>query len=431
MELEFQLEDQNRELDWWTDVRVKDAAGHILPSQLEKEDCTFSFDWRKKVVFRARLEPMSVNRFDGDLVMVRDYVRIAHHEETDTHICIDGERCCAAFNKTTGLMDSFTVDGAEQLAAPSGQIKAYWDNEDPWAMWAKGFGSEVGEFRLLTAEEANRFNGNPEETGANLRVIENGRVRAKLQAIFGCENSEAVVTYTVNKLGGTVDVHVKFLSATANRLYKMLWNPVAAGTFVGQTAFGREPLRTDGSEVTFHTWCGVMTRETAAPEGFFVVNTGTYGGSFDEGQIRITLLRTPVYSAHPYGDRPLAPKDRTLDRIDFGERELDFRLTTAAPDLQGELLNLPVYALCFFPSGAGESRGELLLLDTESVLLSTVKAHGEGMLLRLYNALERENQAVLTVGGQTYPLRFTPFEVKGLVWDKDGLHETDLLGNPA
>lgn len=431
IELEFQLEDQNRELDWWNDVRVKDAAGHILPSQLEKEDCTFSFDWRKKVVFRARLAPLSVNRFDGELELVQGYVRIAPHEETDTHICIRGDRCSAAFNKATGLMDSFVVDGVEQLAAPSGQIKAYWDNEDPWAMWAKGFGSEVGEFCLLSAEDANRFNGNPEETRANLRVIENGPVRAKLQAIFGYEKSMAVVTYTVNKLGGTVDVHVKFLSATANRLYKMLWNPVATGTFVGQTAFGREPLHTDGGEATFHTWCGVMSRETTAPEGFFVVNTGTYGGSFDEGQIRITLLRTPVYSAHPFGDRPLTPKDRTLDRIDFGERELDFRLTTVAPDLQGELLNLPAYALCFFPSGTGESRGELLHLDTESVLLSTVKAHGDGMLLRLYNALERENQAALTVAGQTYSLTFAPFEVKGLVWDRNGLHETDLLGDPT
>ena len=221
---------------------------------------------------------------------------------------------------------------------------------------------------------------------------------------------------------------MKFLSATANRLYKMLWAPAATGPFVGQTAFGREPLCTDGSEVTFHTWCGVMSRETAAPEGFFVVNAGTYGGSFDEGQIRLTLLRTPVYSAHPFGDRPLAPKDRTLDRIDFGERELDFRLTTVSPDLHGELLNLPAYALCFFPSGAGESRGELLRLDTESVLLSTVRAHGDGMLLRLYNALERKNRATLTIGGQAYPLAFAPFEVKGLVWDARGLRETDLLG---
>ena len=67
VEVEFQLADQNWNDNEVTLVRVRDKNGNYLKCQNEKEACSFSLDWRKKIVFTAELEPMSINRFDCEL----------------------------------------------------------------------------------------------------------------------------------------------------------------------------------------------------------------------------------------------------------------------------------------------------------------------------------------------------------------------------
>ncbi len=427
VEVEFQLQDQNWNENEVTLVKVRDKNGKYLPSQNEKEACTFSLDWRKRVCFSAELEPMSINRFDCELY-VENYPkrRIEPCTEDENYFIFDNGTMQVLINKKTGLIDRYCVGGVDKLKAGSAKIVAFKDNEDPWGMTVDGFNDKIGEFTLLTDSEANTFNGYPDETIPNVRVIENGAVRLKIQAVFGCDKSFAVVTYTLPKNGNCIDIKIKMLSNDSNRFYKLTFDTALdKPEFYGQTAFGTEQLRAEGEEAVYQKWCIASEKDN----GIAVFNKGTYGGSLDKNVLGISLLRTPVYSAHPINDRPLADTDRTHDHIDIGEREFEYRLTADLnePDMQAECFNQPPVALSFFPSGLGEKKNTAVEIDNGNVILTRLCEKENGTLVRLYNSVNKAEKATFTIDGKDFGIDFTPFEVKTFVYENLTLTEIDMI----
>ena len=427
VEVEFQLHDQNRNDNEVTIVRVKDSKGNYLPSQNEKEACTFSLDWRKKVCFRAELEPMSINRFDCEL-HIENYPKrpIAPCAQTDEHFLFDNGAMQVLISKKTGLVDKYRVGGVDMLKAGSAKINVFKDNEDPWGMQVEGFNDKIGEFVLLSDEKANAFNGYPEEKLENVRVIENGEVRLKIQAIFAYEDSFAVVTYTLPKNGCSFDVNIRMQSNNSSRFYKLAFeSTMQTPEFWGQTAFGTEKLRAEGLEAVYQKWCGLFENG----KSLAVINKGTYGGSAEGGKLNVSLLRTPVNSAHPIGDRPLADGDRAYDRIDIGEREFEYRITadTADIDALAEEFNQDIIALSFFPSGAKEKKDTTVSLDNRRIILSRLCKNGNGFKIRLYNASSQPEKAKFSIGNNGFSIDFGAFEVKTFDYSGSELIETDMI----
>ncbi|MBR6784722.1 MAG: alpha-mannosidase [Clostridia bacterium] len=427
VEVEFQLHDQNRNDNEVTIVRVKDSNGNYLPSQNEKEACTFSLDWRKKVCFRAELEPMSINRFDCEL-HIENYPKrpIAPCTQTDEYFTFDNGAMQVLISKKTGLIDKYCVGGIDMLNAGRAKIKVFKDNEDPWGMQVDGFNDKIGEFVLLSDEKANAFNGYPEEKLANVRVIENGEVRLKIQAIFTHEDSFVIVTYTLPKNGNYIDIKIRMQSNNSSRFYKLTFDTaLQTPDFLGQTAFGTEKLRTEGKEAVYQKWCGVFENE----KSLAVINKGTYGGSVDGNELNISLLRTPVNSAHPIGDRPLADGDRAHDRIDIGEREFEYRITadTADIDMQAEEFNQGIIALSFFPSGAKEKKDTTVSLDNRKIILSKLCENGDGYKIRLYNASSQPEKAKFSIGNNDFSIDFGAYEVKTFAYANGELTETEMI----
>lgn len=398
--VEFQLEEQNHAENEVTIAKVRTQDGTYLPTQNIKEECMLHLDWRKKITFRAKLAPMSMNRFDCELEILKAPIRpITPCTQNETHFLFENDKMQVSINKETGLIDRYYVDGVDYLKAESGQIQVYDDNEDPWGMTVDGFTNRIGEFKLLSKEDANAFNGYPKEDIENVRVVENGDVITRIQAFFGHGNSYAVVTYTLPKFGDYVDVHIKMLSNDANKMYKLAF-PVAVedAGFVGQTMFGREELRTDEKESYFHNWCAMLGKE----QGFAVLNNGTYGGSVKGDVMSVNLLRTPVYSAHPIEGRPIADHDICHDHIDMGQREFTYRLTTKVDELdkQAQMFNQPVYALSFFPSGLGTKKDTTVTLSNPQLLLTRFAVQEDGSrLIRIYNASDKEQTGTFTMDG--------------------------------
>lgn len=427
VEVEFQLQDQNWNENEVTLVRVRDSKGNYLPSQNEKEACTFSLDWRKRVCFRAELEPMSINRFDCELYVEKSEKRpIMPCDENEKYFLFDNGIMQVHINKKTGLIDKYRVGGVDKLNAGSAKIVSFKDNEDPWGMTVEGFSDKIGEFTLLSDSEANRFNGYPDEKLGNVRVIENGAVRLKIQAIFGCEKSFAVVTYSLPKNGDCIDIKIKMLSNDSNRFYKLTFDTaLESPEFYGQTAFGSEQLRTGGEEAVYQKWCIASEGDS----GIAVLNRGTYGGSLDKNVLGISLLRTPVYSAHPINDRPLADKDRTHDHIDIGEREFEYRLTADLnmPDMQAECFSQPPLALSFFPSGLGEKKSTFVEIDSKNIILTRFADSKNGRLIRMFNSENKPVHTKVNILGNMFEVNFAPFEVRTFCFDNSSLTETDMI----
>ena len=426
VEVEFQLEEQNFNVPEVTLARVRTPEGEYLPTQNIKEDCTFNLDWRKRIVFRANLKPMSMSRFDCELYTIDEAKRpIVACGETETHFLFENDRMKASINKETGLLDQYCVDGKDYLKEQSAQIRVYDDNEDPWRMQIDGFYHQSGVFRLLSREEANAFNGYPQETMENVRVIENGDVTTRIQAIFKHANSFAVVTYTLSKLDAYVDIKIKLYSNDANKMYKLAFPTTFEDSkFVGQMAFGTEELLKEEKEVFYQKWCGLFEGQ----KGFSVLNNGTYGGSCKDNTLNISLLRTPVYSAHPIYDRQIAETDRSLEHMDMGEREFTYRLTTDIDhlDAQAEIYNQPVYALSFFPSGAGESKDTMVEITNQNLILTRYDRRADGNLsLRIYNGSDEVQTGRVWLKKTMFEITLQPYQFQTYLWKQGHLQKVD------
>ena len=298
------------------------------------------------------------------------------------------------------------------------------DNEDPWGMTVDRFDNKIGEMELLSDREANDFCGYPDAEIDNVRVIENGNVQCVIQAFYKFEKSIAHVTYTIPKKTDCVDVKIKMLTNDVNRMYKFVIDTRKNGDFLGQTAFGVRNLEKDGREVNFHQWCGI--------DDVYILNRGTYAGSSEKGEIRISLLRTPVYSAHPIGSRKLCEDDRFSEHIDIGEREFEFRIV-CGDDLQIERLaqsyNMMPYALSFFPCGEGEKIKSLVEIVNANILMTNITYTNSCYSVRFYNSSNRREKSQIRIMNWQGEIDFTPYEVKTFIYKDSRISECDMLNN--
>ena len=408
-EVEFMLQDQNWNGDEQTFAQVYDKDGNDLPTQNEKPQCTFNLDWIQKVCFVGKLAPSSVSRFDCRLTTVKKDT-IPVKEYNSEYIDISNERMNVRINRTTGLIDWYEIAG-KRYVENGGHIEVYKDNEDPWGMTVDSFKDYEGSFALMTDEEANAFVGYPDEKISNVRVVEDGKVRTKVQAFFAYNRSVAVVEYSIPKKGTYIDVDILMYSNEPNKMIKYRIDTKLNGTPFGETAFGQEELYADERECVYHKWCGIKEEEN----GLYVVNKGTYGGSFTGSSIKLSLLRTPMYAAHPIEQRQIAPHDRFIKHMDMGEREFSFRITTE-PEIarEAQIYNEAPQLLSFFPSGDGETKHSVVTVDDPKIILSSVKKEEKGYKLTLFNASEEEKdvEVVLHVTQEKMSLHFGKYELK-------------------
>ena len=430
-EVEFMLQNQNWNEDEQTLAVVYDQNGHKLPTQNEKPQATFNLDWIEKVSFIGKLAPSSVTRFDCRLTTVKKDTLPVLEYDKDV-IRISNDRMTAGISRKTGLIEEYTVDG-RTLIKNSGKLEVYKDNEDPWGMRTYAFTEKLDTFSLMSDEDANEFLGYPEETICNVRVVEAGEVRTKIQAFFSYKRSVAVVEYTIPKNSAYIDVDILMYSNEPNKMIKYTLDTSLNGTPCGETAFGCDTLFDNERESVYHKWCGIREENLhtdsgsdscseashhgpdAAPARLYIVNKGIYGGSFTPSAIKLSLLRTPTYATHPIEQRQLAPHDRFINHIDMGERQFSFRITTEEHiEREAQIYNEAPQLLSFFPSGEGERKDRVIQIDNPEVMLSSFKKCRNGYELVLHNFSEKANEAQVWIPAleKTLELHFGKYELK-------------------
>ena len=429
---EFMLWDQYRG-EKFKMPQIYDENGNALPTQCEKENSSLPIEWRKRVVFHTTLAPMSLNRFDcafSDLDERPARVCPAN----DTHYLWDSESLHIEINRKTGLIDTYRKDGIDYLRSGALALEVWNDNFDPWYMKKHVWTEKIGEFTLVSPEETAAFCALPEPIPA-VHVIEHGAVRTVIEAVFGYERSRAVVRYLLSeKEGLSVQIRVQW-----NEKQKMIkWNvPVAMekALCLGEHMYGREVLHGDLTENVSQTYLALCDAENTLS----VINDGVYGSSYDAeaSALKITLLRSPGYTAHPIGDRKVLPVDRFMPHIDQGEREYAFAIDAGSrKDIlshvarKAQHFNMAPMTLSFYPEGRGEKPVPPVTLTEDSpVTMHAFKKADDkkGYIVRLFNPTERVQRAKITILGKTQIFLFSPFEIKTIRVHDGGYEENDLL----
>lgn len=432
---EFMLADQNWSGTYMLPVAYRD--GEKLPSQCEKEASNIPLDWRKRVIFRATLAPMSMNRFDCRIVTLAEKPTpdpVALGGTDPDGFVFETPHMTVVLNRRTGLIDRFTAGGVDYLGAGSAAIDVMRDAHDAWGMTFEEWRDRLGRFSLLSDEEGSAFS-DQDDLIPSIRVIEDGEVRTVVEAVFGYGASRARIRYALSKCAPQIDLDVRVVNAEKRKMMKLGFVPACADAVPAlEVAFGEEPMRREGKECVGHKYMTIRYPNGCALN---IYNRGTYGASFetdparaesDTGRVYLTLLHSPGYTTHPIGDRRTLPADRHGDYMEQGERDFSFRLVAApvekADHTAREALafNETPIALNLFPSGDGYDPDDIpmsrlpfcTLSGDASVLVTALKqtsdgtpsgtpsgtpegtADGRDFLLRLYNSAPREATVTVT-----------------------------------
>ena len=414
--------------------------GQEIPAQVEHEKSNLYVDWRKRVVFRATLAPFQMNRFDCKVEFLPEKPAPVV-DETGGYIHFDTDELKVKINKETGYIDLLSVNGENILQSGAFKPIVISHNPDPWGMRYTEFRDIVGSFSLLSPEKSAEISGIEANSIAPVRVIEDEDVRTVIEATFGYNDSYLVQTYYLPKQGSWVDVETRVFWNEKDKMLKLSL-PVQMETqkVLGQVAYGVQELPMDGTESVAQKWVAVVSAEEMA---LSILNNGTYASDFKDNELRLSLVRSPAYSALTDGKSDFVPQDRFSPRIDQGERLFRFRISAgdvterlAHVDREALVFNEEPMAVSFFPSGQDEPEGELLRLTDDVVQVTAVKKSQQGndLVVRLFEPTGNDRSTRLLIPSmnldQTVELK--GFEIKTLLinLENQNVREANLLEEP-
>jgi len=441
---EFQLADQNWEDEFTQATVTRDGAG--VPTQVEKELANLNLDWRKRVIFEVELAPSQMNRFDCRMEVLAEKPPLSLATE-DGLIHFVTDSLDVLVNTETGLIDRYRIrqagaQSADQfvdvLAPGAFAALVIRDDEDPWGMRTRSYRDVIGRFRLMTPGESATFSGVRRDALPAVRVIEDGAVRTVIESVFTYGRSSLCVHYLLPKHGTELGLEVRVLWNEKDRMLKLSVPTVMDGArYIGQVAYGVGELPANGDEAVAQKWVAVV--DDVADLALTCINDGIYGSDFAEGELRLSLLRSPAYSGHPIGERPVVPQDRFTPRIDQGERQYRFWFNAGpyderrvAIDREALARSEAPFALSFFPHGGGTTPRPGPILSDDTVQVTAFKQAEDGVdwIIRLYepSGLARSTELSVPSLGLKVSISLGAYEIKTLRLDSQSgaVTEVDL-----
>jgi alpha-mannosidase len=416
---------------------VRNSQGRILASQQEKESSSLSVEWRKRVAFRAELEPSSMNRF-----ICRLKKRSPESKESSGErplIILRSDHAELAIRTSTGLVENFRVKNRNFLAGRAFQALLMEDSPDSWGMKVRSFRKYEGKFSLLSEQESARFAGASSSKLKPVRIIEDGPVRTIVEAFFGYNQSFICQRYILPKKGSEFEVEIRVFWNEKDRMLKMAVPTAFRDSRCrGQVAYGVEEFLKGDDERVAQKWLGVISADNQW--AITIINDRTYGFDFKGGELRLSLLRSPAYAADTGTGRSLLPQDRFIPRMDQGERIFRFWINggkaserLAQVDRESLARNEAPLALYCFPPGKGEKIAPGLILSDRAIQVTTVKMaeENEWLILRLFEPTgkKRKTQVTLPQLSLEFDVSLSAFEIKSIAVDlrTKEVFEVDLI----
>ncbi len=436
---ELQPPEPNLDSEVFLIPELMDMDENTITFQLEKKSCNILDDQRKRIVFETELKASSMTRFSCRLKKIkRDKIDVIKEEELDLHF--KNESSELIIDPETGLINKYRVEGIDYLKPGSFKLIVVKDSPDPWGMKVRSFRNVEGEFKLLDSFDSAYFAGVPEKELDPVRVIEKGPVRTIVEALFKYKHSFLCIRYKIPVTGSEIEIEMRVSMQEKDKMLKVcVPSTLEDPKCIGQTAYGVEDFTGNSDELIAQKWIALISGD--GKKSLTIINSSTYGFDQDNGELRLSLLRTAAHAAHPVeGEKNIMRNDRFEPRIDIGETVFNFWLNAGNSserrdriDREAQVKNEEPTVLCCYPAGKGKSIAPGVLLSDNVVQLNALKMaeRGNQLILRLFNPTEYRKRTKVNVPvlGKEFTAELNVFEIKTIAIDLESKKhiEVDLL----
>ncbi len=319
------------------------------------------------------------------------------------------------FDEKSGLIQQIydKENDVKILSAPGNRLIVI---HDPWDTW----GHDVNEYR----NEIGSF----QPTGSVI-LEEDGPVLARIRVDSAFGNSFAHQTIFLYKHLRRIDFELAIDWQEQFKMLKLafpirLTEKELEGTF--EVPFGTIQRPLLGTEESMQRWMdvsGVYQRENEEEilYGVSLLNDSKYGGDILNSEMRLTILRSPIFAKHSHG----IPDDFSgLDFIDQGEQTIRYSLVPHSGGWEDAHIVREAFAfnnLLHTTNAVNRKFGtdsSYLNVIPENVVLTTFKKSEDGSawILRFYENEGKETTVTieLQILGISFDLPIRPYQIKSV-----------------
>jgi alpha-mannosidase len=400
------------------DVRITDDEGIEIPCQLGFTSGKIGRD-RIAVTFPASVPALGWRTYR---VFYGDRSRLPQEfPGTATDTLLENEHLRLELSSETGAIASLLLKQTGRSIIHDGAIGLVIDDpSDTWGHGVESFEEVVGRF----AE-------------AEVRLVESGPTHATIRARSHFGASWIQQDFRLAAGARTIDVDVKIFWAEQYRMLKLAFpTSIERPTSYAESAHAITPKPCDGRERPCGRWCAVAGTDGPA---LAIVTDSRHGYSCNDGELRLSVLRSPSYATHvPHPKHP----DEDLDFLDQGIQRFRYRIIPLAERLDGARLTREGSSLCAPPMPHLESSHtaadvdlarifEGIRVEPSSVLTTVVKRAEEddGWIVRLFEASGAacEARVELPLLGARWQVAMAPHDVRTFHVRSWQVEEVDLV----
>lgn len=345
---------------------------------------------------------------------------------------LNGGNWKLGFDRSTGTVSQIAeTEGPLELTTPQlFDVLVFNDRSDTWTLQDDGYRDIAGPFTEPTVEQ---LEAGPLRWSARVRKQFG---RSHLTQYIRTTDADSLIT-----LHNQLDWAEPF--ALAKLVIPIPFDPARARRGI---AFGEDRCPTGNLEFTFRDWLLIEPAEpTTTPLSALALlaGPGLHGADIVDRQLRITLVRSPVY-CHQELDEPYEPQV-THEHMDLERHHSTIAIwplqTLPSPaeltDQARELTTPSPILPCCANAGSLPPNGSLLSVEPPCVALTALKPaeNGKGIIARLWNSSPTTQKTRLTVLGRTDVCTIPPHSLRTMhVLIEDAalqLNETNGIEQPG
>ncbi len=412
-------------------LQLLDSDGHpIVFQQLEPAS---SPEWRRRLLFEANLPALGIAEYRIKIIdgAEKRYKAGIEAQQNKDRLRFDTRHYSLALDMQTGWIVSLQekFKSMELLSKPGGVLLVREDTLDAWNPLRRPYGKVIGKFRCPSKRGLSKIVGNHEDSlNAAVKIVESGPIATTVEVVQVYGRSIARLRYTFYTTRPEIDLELQVNWAERKRVLQLSFPTVLdSERYTVEVPHGALERSVGNSEEPCGRW--TMLTSSDYKTAFAIVNDGPGGVDVNHGELRQSLVRSPIFCFSTDEEHSGYPQ-RLSDHMDLGEHTFRFFLQfgkttevrTNLPVLADDLM-MPPTALVHIPLGACPEKGlepgkNIVWVDGKGIRLAALKQSddGEDLIVRLIETTGKKNRGQLHIDGLDSPvnLSLASFEIKTL-----------------